>query len=146
MPVDYNSPVWDDAKRVDIASRCLTRLAKKFKVESVNAQIAGPHTGRIYNNGSGVGFRRYHQASARGEFAAPDTTNLINSMEDEKLSPLQHQVFVDDGKAPYGKWVADPNVLGRKVFVDKEQFLTGIGLEEIRKAEQEMVGSAGATL
>lgn len=153
MPVELNSPIWNELQRADVVSRCLTRLAKRFKVERIDAMVAGPHTGLLYKpqlGGPGVGFNRFHRASARGERPAPDTTNLINSVEDLKLATLQHAVYVDDAKAPYGKWLQDPEVLDRPIatFADAEIFIHGpAALNEINKAKNELTsGLTGETL
>lgn len=150
MPVELNSPVWNDLQRLDVISRCLTRLAKRFKTERVAAMVAGPHTGDIYKKGGGAGFQRFHRASARGERPAPDTTNLINSVEDLKLASLQHAVYVDDTKAPYGKWLQDPGVLDRPIATgaDAEAFMqTPAAVNELNKAKNEMSsGITGETL
>lgn len=150
MPVELNSPVWNDLQRKEIASRCLTRLAKKFKQERRDAMAFDSHTGIIYRRGSGDGFRRYHQASARGQSPAVDTGNLINSLVDNKLSLLQHEVAVDDSRAAYGKWLNDPAVLDRPTIrlEQAETFLDGpYAQSEIRKATSEMVnGVTGETL
>lgn len=150
MPVDLNSPVWNDLQRNDVVSRCLTRLAKRFKTERVEAMVAGPATGILYKKGSGAGFQRFHRASARGERPAPDTTNLINSVQDLKLAALQHAVYVDDSSAPYAKWLQDPEVLDRPIMTldDAEIFLNGpVGIAEREKAATELAnGLTGETL
>lgn len=150
MPVELNSPVWNDPQRVDVVSRCLTRLAKRFKVERIGAMVAGPHTGVNYKRASGGGFQRFHRASARGERPAPDTTNLINSVEDLKLASLQHAVYVDDAKAPYAKWLQDAEVLDRPIatLADAELFINGpVAATEINRAKNELSsGLTGETL
>lgn len=153
MPVDLNSPVWNDLQRAEVVSRCLTRLAKRFKTERVAAMVAGPHTGVLYKpklGGPGPGFNRFHRASARGERPAPDTTNLINSVEDLKLATLQHAVYVDDSKAPYGKWLQDPDVLDRPIatLADAEEFMISpAAVNEVNKAKTELAnGISGETL
>lgn len=150
MPVDLNSPVWSTPQSSEVISRCLTRLAKRFKVETIEKMVAGPHTGILYEKGEGHDFKRFHRASARGERPAPDTTNLINSVEDLKLATLQHAVYVDDSKAPYGKWLQDPEVLDRPIatLADAELFLASpIGRAEIEKTKAELVnGITGETL
>ena len=153
MPVELNSPVWHDLQRADVISRCLTRLAKRFKMERIEAMVAGPHTGRLYKpqlGGPGTGFQRFHQASARGQHPAPDTTNLINSVEDLKLAMLQHAVYVDDAKAPYGKWLQDPDVLDRPIatLIDAELFLESpMAKVDLEKAKVELAnGITGETL
>lgn len=150
MPLEFNSPVFDDTQRLEVASRCLTRLAKRFKAERVAAMVAGPHTGVLYKRAGGGNFQRFHRASARGERPAPDTTNLINSVVDQKLSALQHTVFVDDSKAPYGKWLQDPLVLDRPIatLADAEAFMQKPEAQaELNKAKAEMAtGLTGETL
>lgn len=150
MPVEFTSPVWNDLQRKDVVTRCLTRIAKRFKSERVAAMVAGPHTGIIYTRGAGDGFRRFHKASARGERPSPDTTNLINSLEDQKLSATEHAVYVDDAKAPYGKWLQDPQVLDRPIATLDDALLfldSGRGRDEINKATGEMAnGVTGVTL
>lgn len=143
-----NSPIWNDQERVQIVSRCLSRLARKFKVERVQAMVAGPHTGRLYPRKGGVGFRRFHRASARGERPSPDTTNLINSLDHEKISDLRYSVNVDDVKAPYGKWLQDPDNLDRPIATigDAEAFMESQkAVDELNKARAELVGSIGVT-
>lgn len=108
MTVNLDSPIWDEAAREQIVSRGLTRIAKKFKQKTVTAMIEGVHTGAYYRprlGGPGLGFTRLHHASARSERPSPDTLNLVNSVEDEKIAPLQHAVFVNDAQAPYGKYL-----------------------------------------
>lgn len=150
MPVELNSPVWNDPQRLDVVSRCLTRLAKRFKSERVAAMVAGPHTGVNYKRTGGGSFLRYHRASARGERPAPDTTNLINSVEDLKLASLQHAVYVDDSKAPYGKWLQDPDVLDRPIatLADAQEFMASpVATAELIKAKNELTnGITGETL
>jgi ribosomal protein L15 len=150
MPVDLNSPVWIDPQRLDVVSRCLTRLAKRFKAQQVQAMVAGPHTGVNYKKAGAEGFQRFHRASARGERPAPDTTNLINSVEDLKLASLQHAVYVDDAKAPYGKWLQDPDVLDRPIATkaDAEAFMQSPEAKnELNKAKNELSnGITGETL
>lgn len=153
MPVELTSPVWHELQRAEIVSRCLTRLAKRFKVERVEAMVAGPHTGILYKpalGGPGTGFNRFHRASARGQRPAPDTTNLINSVEDLKLATLQHAVYVDDAKAPYGKWLQDPTVLDRPIATlqDAEAFMASpVAIVEVNKAKAELTnGITGVTL
>lgn len=150
MPVDLNSPVWDDLKQSDIVSRCLTKLAKRFKSERVDAMVAGPHTGILYRRPGPTGAQRFHRASARGERPAPDTTNLINSVEDQKLSPTQHTVYVDDAKAPYGKWLQDEGNLDRPIanLQDGEDFMqTPYAKATLEKVKVEMAsGVTGETL
>lgn len=144
MGVNLTSGIWDPAKVTEIASRSLTRLAKIFKQQQKDAQVAGPHTGIVYesnNVGVGVGFTRVHQASAWGERPAPDTFNLVNSLEDEKTGPLVHSVYVDDSSAPYGKWLQNPSGLNRPIanqadadaFKESEAFS-----QEILRAQGEM--------
>lgn len=148
MPVELTSPVWHDLERNEIVSRCLTRLAKRFKTERIAAMVAGPHTGVNYKRTGGGGFQRFHRASARGERPAPDTTNLINSVEDLKLAALQHAVYVDDNKAPYGKWLQDPDVLDRPIATkaDAEIFMASPeAITEVTKARNELTsGFTGA--
>lgn len=150
MPVELTSPVWNDQQRAEVVSRCLTRLAKKFKAERVEAMVAGPATGRLYKRKAGGNFQRFHRASARGERPAPDTTNLINSVEDLKLATLQHAVYVEDSKAPYGKFLQDPDVLDRPIATlgDAELFLDGPSAQlELNKAKLELAnGLTGDTL
>ncbi len=150
MPVELTSPVWNATERVEVASRCLTRLAKRFKVERVSAMSAGPHTGVVYKRSGGGNFQRFHRASARGERPAPDTNNLLNSVKDQKIASLQHAVYVDDAKAPYGKWLQDPLVLDRPIatLADAEDFMkTQAAVSELNKAGGEMAGGiTGETL
>ena len=42
-----------------------------------------------------------HRASSWGEPPAPDTMNLVNALDDRKVSKQVHEVYVDEGKAPY---------------------------------------------
>lgn len=150
MPIELTSPVWYDQQRLDVVSRCLTRLAKRFKAERVEAMVAGPATGRLYKREAGGNFQRFHRASAWGKRPAPDTTNLINSVEDLKLAFLQHAVYVDDEKAPYGKFLQDPDVLDRPIATlgDAELFLESPTAKlELNKAKLELAnGLTGDTL
>lgn len=118
-------------------------------MERVAAMVAGPHTGVLYPRKSGLGFRRFHRASARGERPAPDTTNLINSVESTKLSALRYSVFVDDAKAPYGKWLQNPEGLDRPIATleDAEAFMASQkAVDELNKAKAQLTGGLGAVV
>lgn len=120
MSLDLNSPIWDDAQEQQIVSNMLTRIAKGFKQREISLMEQEAHTGRIYKRSKGDGFVTYHQASARGERPARDTGNLIDSVEDQKQSPMAHSVYVDDASAPYGKYLQDETVLDRPIFKDED--------------------------
>jgi hypothetical protein len=152
MPTNFTSPVFDPTTSGNIISRALTRLVKRFKNNQVQAMVIGPHTGRLYesrNVGHGVGFKRYHRASARGGAPSPDTFNLINALKDEKVTQLDHRIYVDDSQAPYGKYLQDPEILDRPIATKEqaEEFIkTPEGLNEILKARAELInGITGAT-
>lgn len=122
------SAVWEKTTREETVSRGFTRLAKRFKQQTVRNQIEQQPAGRVYATGipgHGAGFRRFHKASARGQRPQPDTMNLVNSVRDEKTATLRHDVFVDDTRAPYGKYLQDPAVLDRPIATqeDAEQFM-----------------------
>lgn len=149
MPTNLTSPVWNDEAVDGIISRCLTRLVKRFKNERVQDMASSPHTGVVYKKygdagtaGGPGGFRRFHQASARGQRPAPDTFNLSNSLRDEKLNPQQHRFYVDDITAPYGKYLQDPTVLDRPIATqeDADAFVKSAPAKaDIEKARQEII-------
>ncbi len=141
---NLNSGVWDDEQRAGIVSRALTRLAKRFKTTIKDNMVAGPHSGVLYKRSAGAGFNRFHRASARGERPSPDTFNLVNSVTDEKLSPTNHRIFVDDSKAPYAKYLQDPEILDRPIATleDAEAFIETVEAQaEIDKAKAELTGT-----
>jgi hypothetical protein len=121
MPLYLDSVIFHKPEAEQAISNMLTRVAKKYKVVVVERMIEGPQTGRIYSKGNGPGFRLYHQASARYQRPAVDTGNLINSVEDEKIGPYEHQVYVDDGLAPYGKYLQSPR-LERPIMTEEDAY------------------------
>ena len=142
MPLD--SPIWNQSEVEQIVSNGLTRLAKRFKQKTVDNMIMSTPSGVLYApgfSGQGAGFRRYHQASARGERPAPDTMNLVLSVSDEKVSSFEHDVFVDDNRAPYGRWLQNPAGLNRPIatLVDAEMFMSTEGMEEVEKTKAELI-------
>ncbi len=104
---------------LSVVSSSLTRISKTFGRQAVVKMLVGPQTGRVYRKGSGEGFRRFHRASARGQRPAVDTGVLINSIEDQKISQVSHAVFVNDHKAPYGKWLQSP-LFDRPILTEQD--------------------------
>lgn len=147
MPIRFVSeitdglPAADPAERDRIVSNGLTRIGKRFKKRTVDAMALGAaRTGRLYRRKGITGATRSHRASARYEKPAVDTGNLIRSVEDVKISATSHEVFVDDGKAPYGKWLEDP--LERPIMSDQDiaQFEATEMAEEIDRMQKELFG------
>lgn len=123
VTANFNSAILNHTRRRQIISTASTRIAKKLKATQVQKNLAPPKTGRFYRRRGIPGATRWHQASARGEYPAQITMNLVNSILDRKQNDAQHSVFVDDTRAPYGKWLTRPR-LGRKIipFADVQEF------------------------
>lgn len=100
------------------------------------------HTGRIYRLNAGPGFTRFHQASARGERPAQNTGALINAIDDRKVSINVHEVFIDDDRAPHGKWLQNPAGLDRPTFKqgDTSEFMDSEGKQEITRTLAQLTG------
>lgn len=131
------SAIFDKSKLEQACSNHLTRVAKKFKERQRRKQIETPKTGRLYPRKKAQGFRRFHKASAVGEYPAPDTMNLVNSLEDQKLSPTKHAVYQDDSQAEYGKWLV--NNMERRIlpYFDVVEFNNTEGhAERVRLMEE----------
>jgi hypothetical protein len=124
--IDFKSKIFKPGEREQIISNANTRIAKKFKDRQKRKQTDTQKTGLFYPKYRGGigGYRRFHRASSQGEYPAPDTMNLVNSMEDQKMSYDKHAVFVNDSKAPYGKYLVRPR-LKRKILPrdDVKQFI-----------------------
>jgi hypothetical protein len=97
----FESLVFKRGRRQEAISRGLTRLGKRFKGFAKSRQTDNEPSGRFYPSHRGGGFTTMHRASAWGEPPAPDTMNLVNAIEDRKVSKTVHEVYVDEGKAPY---------------------------------------------
>lgn len=131
----------DPVRRAQAVSNCVSRLGKGFKQVTKSNMETATHTGRLYNlSPRGAGFSRTHRASARFERPAPITHNLINSVKDEKTSDNSVEIFVDDGQAPYGKYLQSDK-LEREIMTDKDalDYLeTGPGKNELTKLDVEL--------
>lgn len=136
----FDTPILMTEKSTQIISNGLTRVAKKYKQQTVLDMVVGPQTGRTYARRGGAGFRRYHRASSRFEHPAVDSGNLIRSVEDRKPSQLSHEVYVNDSKAPYGKWLEGPR-FERAIMDEKDlqQFVAGPLQAEMDKVHEELV-------
>lgn len=97
----FDSLMFKPGRRQEVLSRGLTRLGKRFKGFAKNRQTQNEPSGRFYPSSRGGGFTAAHRASAWGEPPAPDTMNLVNALEDRKVSKMVHEVYVDGVKAPY---------------------------------------------
>lgn len=138
---NLESPIFNETKAREIISSALTRVAKRFKQVTKDNQTLGPHTGKLYqsrNKGQGSGFRRYHRASSRGQRPSPDTMNLLNATDDRKDSWDSHTVYVDDAKAPYGKYLQEG--LDRPIMSpeDAAEFEGTVVKEEMERLGQEL--------
>lgn len=136
----FTSPIFKGPKRTAIVSNTLTRIAKRFKKLTVDTMVFSQPQGRDYAKGRGQGFRRVHRASRRGQPPAPDTMNLVRSVEDNKVNPSTHEVYVDGNQAPYGEYLERPRlmrpIMGRalvKGFEDSQM------QEEVRRMERELM-------
>jgi len=113
VSLNFVDPIFDKAKRDGVISRGLTRIGKRFKTLVVNTMVQTQAKGRLYEprfKGNAAGFTRAHRASIKGDPPSPDTMNLVRSTQDEKMSPTKHAVFVNDDKAPYGKYLVAPRL------------------------------------
>lgn len=137
-----NSPVWDDSRRQQIVSNCLTRIAKRFAQKEVTLMEQEQHTGRIYKLRAGPGFMRFHQASARGERPARQTGALINAIDDRKVSPSIHDVFIDGQRANYGSILQNSAGLDRPTFKqgDLDEFSDNEMQQEVKRALAQLTG------
>lgn len=117
--LNLESAIFNEQKLLEVVSNFNTRCAKLLKEKARTKQIYTPKTGRLYRKGP----NRFHRASARGEYPAPDTMNLVNSLKDEKQSQTQHTVYQDDSQADYGKYLVGDR-LGRQIipFSDVQSF------------------------
>ncbi len=139
--VKLTSAVFNKPRSKAIVSRGLTRIAKRFKKITVDNMTQSNAAGRTYKRGAGPGFSRFHQASARGQRPEPDTFNLVNSVRDSKKTELKHDVFVDDGKAPYGKYLQNPSGLNRPIATkeDADRYAADEMQEEVQRIRRELV-------
>lgn len=144
VSLNFVDPIFDKAKRDGVISRGLTRIGKRFKTLVVNTMIQTQAKGRLYEprfKGNAAGFTRSHRASIKGDPPAPDTMNLTRSVKDRKMSPTAHEVYVDDGQAPYGKFLERPR-LNRPIMKDGvlNKFITTDLQEENARMAKELTG------
>lgn len=67
--------------------------------------------GKLYERGAGRGFRRFHRASARGQYAVADSGNQIRQTKIRRINQTTYEVYVD---TKYAKILE--SVLGRVVI------------------------------
>lgn len=142
VTTSFTDPIFNRAAREGVISRGLTRKAKRYKKKVVDTMVQTPATGRVYAKGNATGFTRAHRASSKGNPPAVDTGNLIRSVEDHKTSPTTHEVYVDDPKAPYGKYLERPR-LDRPIMGDllTRRFEATEGREEDLRMLRELGGT-----
>ena len=122
-------------------SNSLTTITKLFRRKTVNNMVYSTPSGVLYTKRSGAGFRRRHRASAYGERPAVDTGNLIRAVKDQKISKTQHDVFIDDNDAAYGRYLESIR-LGRRIMTkdDGENFQQNEMKPEIDKLTKKLIG------
>lgn len=113
--VIFRSHSLDTPRRRQAISSFQTRTAKRFKFLAYRKNVESPKTGRYYRKYGIRGASRWHRASARGEYPAQDTGNLLNSIKDRKLNDFNHAVYQDSNQAHYGRYLIRPR-LGRTIL------------------------------
>lgn len=143
MPIkfkqQFDSLIFKPGKRAQVVSNALTRVGKRFKQKTKDQMVRSQPTGRLYRKSAGAGFTRQHRASAWGQRPAVDTTNLVNQVKDRKESQVSVRVYVDDSKAPYGKWLQDN--LNRPIITEEDvnRFGNNEMKEEMERALRQLL-------
>lgn len=139
--VNLRSPMFTQA-RTTIISTSLTRQAKALKASQVRKNVESRKTGRLYQMRGIQGARRWHRASARTEYPAQITFNLVRSIKDRKLSEYSHAVYQDNSQAAYGKYLIRPR-LGRKIMpmADVVAFFQNEGRVELHRLGAQLRGA-----
>jgi hypothetical protein len=92
--VQLDSKIFDKAFREQTVQNFVSRQARDFKVLTKQRIIESEPAGRDYARKRGAGFQRFHRASARGQRPAIDTGKLLNSIDDQMISPTVAEAFV----------------------------------------------------
>lgn len=139
----FNRPIFNHARRDEIVSRGQTRIAKAYVKAVRDNMVFTKADGVLYKRRSGSGFVRYHRASSWGSPPAVDTTNLINSIKDEKVNTFVHEVFIDTAKAPYSNYLVAPR-LNRPIFSKELNYSFGqrVVRPEYKKIRDELMGES----